>query len=109
MAPLRSAPLRSAPLRLAKLRLAWMRLAKLRSGRTSLCCALHTFQAELPCLSRSRCSWFAISFPPLVSHHYSCQGGDQQELYSAVGRSKRLRLMVLLHSVIVRSSLVKWL
>src|SRR5260221_804675 len=59
-------------LRLVLLRLALLnsvRLQSLRSGCISGCSFLHSFQTSLPCLSISRCSWFAIdltSGSPLV-------------------------------------------
>src|SRR5438477_169845 len=70
-APLRKAPLRLALLRLASLRLASLSLALLRSGCSFECCFLHSFQAAVPCLSISRCSWFAmfflLSFPAIIA------------------------------------------
>jgi len=36
------------------------RLASLKSGMVVRCALLHRFQASVPCLSISRCCWFAI-------------------------------------------------
>src|SRR6266536_3629622 len=63
---LRLASNRSAPLSLAPLRFISLTLAPLRSGLISGCCFLHAFQTSLPCLSRSRCSWFGM-YPLLLS------------------------------------------
>src|SRR5437660_11635691 len=76
LAPLRSVPLRQVKMRLvkpssAKLRLALLRSVPLRSGSSSECFFLQAFQTSTPCLSISRCSWFAIVFHLLTPSNHA--------------------------------------